>query len=160
MMKEHIPNDQLILMFGCGNSDLSERMYERGYESIINIDISQALLDGLKNRLQAKMPKAQWLFMSGAEMTFEDNHFDAIIDKGTLDAIEQNQDLQERSIKEVQRTLKSGGTLVSITYNAADTRIEKQLRGHASWGDCVTYTFDRHGEANKRRYYMHVCKKP
>lgn len=31
-------------MLGCGNSKLSEQMYEAGYHNIVNIDISDSVI--------------------------------------------------------------------------------------------------------------------
>jgi len=36
--------DDHILMVGCGNSKVSEQMYEVGYKNIVNIDISPTVI--------------------------------------------------------------------------------------------------------------------
>lgn len=41
--------DDHILMVGCGNSKLSEQMYEAGYKNITNIDISPTVIEQMKN---------------------------------------------------------------------------------------------------------------
>lgn len=35
-------------MLGCGNSKLSEQMYEAGYHNIINMDISVTVIEQMK----------------------------------------------------------------------------------------------------------------
>jgi len=38
-------NDIKILNLGCGNSELSEEMYDDGYLNIVNIDISPVVIE-------------------------------------------------------------------------------------------------------------------
>lgn len=40
--------DDHILMVGCGNSQLSQQMFEAGYKNICNIDISPIVIDQMK----------------------------------------------------------------------------------------------------------------
>lgn len=40
-------------MAGCGNSRLSEEMYEDGYTDITNIDISRVVIDQMAERTRA-----------------------------------------------------------------------------------------------------------
>ena len=37
-----------ILMLGCGNSKLSDQMYEAGYHDILNIDISPSVIEQMQ----------------------------------------------------------------------------------------------------------------
>ena len=46
------------------------------------------------------MPNMKWEFMSVDALTYETGTFDINVDKGTLDAIEQNLPLLEAAIKE------------------------------------------------------------
>lgn len=41
-----------ILMLGCGNSLLSENLYEEGYHYITNIDFSQVVIQQMKKRYE------------------------------------------------------------------------------------------------------------
>jgi hypothetical protein len=47
-------------MVGCGNSKLSEEMYEDGYTDILNIDISDVVIEKMKEHYQEKCPLMQW----------------------------------------------------------------------------------------------------
>merc|ERR1712091_239887 len=104
-------------MLGCGNSDMSEKMYKAGHEQIVNIDISEQLMQNLREKQEAAMPKMKWLYMNASAMTFDTASFDVTVDKGTLDAMEQNKDLVFGAVREAHRTLRPGGLFISVTFN-------------------------------------------
>ena len=41
-------------MLGCGNSELSEKMYDNGYENITNIDICENVINEMAERNKDK----------------------------------------------------------------------------------------------------------
>ena len=45
-----------VLMVGCGNSELSQEMYSAGYTNILNIDISEVVIDQMKQQY----PHMEW----------------------------------------------------------------------------------------------------
>lgn len=47
---QEIRKDLKVLNLGCGNSILSEDMYDDGYKSIWNMDISPVCIDQMKQR--------------------------------------------------------------------------------------------------------------
>jgi len=148
-----------ILMLGCGNSDMSEKMYKQdGFESIVNIDLSGVLVDKLRSHLSASCPRMQWLQMDMTNLTFEDSSFDVIIDKGSLDAVEQNVEVLASAVRESCRSLRPGGFFLSITFHEARLRIA-QLQEHVAWKKCQTHAFQK-GIGTHKMYYMHVCQHP
>ena len=62
-------------------------MADDGYANLLNVDISSVVIEGMKQR--AKDYKAlTWEVMDVTEkFPHEENTFDYVIDKGTLDAI-------------------------------------------------------------------------
>ncbi|KAJ8694927.1 hypothetical protein PTI98_007561 [Pleurotus ostreatus] len=46
-----------ILMLGCGNSKLTEQMYDDGYKNIVNIDYSQVVIDKMQRRHAERRPE-------------------------------------------------------------------------------------------------------
>lgn len=77
-----------ILMLGCGNSKLSEQMYEDGYTNILNVDISPTVIEQMRKISEEKGHNMKWEVMDATNMPdISDGTFDAIIDKGTLDAL-------------------------------------------------------------------------
>merc|ERR1712139_111123 len=139
----YLKQDAKILMLGCGNSDMSEKMYKDGFEQIVNIDISEQLLQNLRQKQEAAMPKMQWLYMSASNMTFDSGSFDITVDKGTLDAMEQNRDLVLGSVRESHRILRPGGLFISVTFNTPGVRIDQQLKTEVSWSSCYSHSFEK-----------------
>ncbi|WVQ69170.1 uncharacterized protein L199_007386 [Kwoniella botswanensis] len=79
--------DTRILTLGCGNSALGEVLYDNGWESIVNIDYSKIVIDQMKDRHSVSRPKMEWLEMDILDLGFEDESFDMVVDKGTMDAM-------------------------------------------------------------------------
>lgn len=165
IMRPYFSKDANILMLGCGNSDMSEKMYKDGYESITNVDISESLLDKLRTRLGAAMPRMRWQFANASALAFDTGAFDATIDKGTFDAIEQNKGLLSAAAAEAYRTLKPGGYFLSVTFNDDQIRVDSHLRASSKWGDCHSHPFERQLRTAKKKgteksiYYVHACQR-
>ncbi|KAG1442304.1 hypothetical protein G6F56_011119 [Rhizopus delemar] len=81
LLNEAIPNKEAkILMLGCGNSTLGEDMYLDGYKNITNIDYSKTVIENMKLRCSDKV-EMTWLEMDIRDLKFDNESFDAIIDK-------------------------------------------------------------------------------
>ncbi|KAH8075844.1 S-adenosyl-L-methionine-dependent methyltransferase [Cristinia sonorae] len=88
ILRELIPNKEAkILMLGCGNSKLSEDMYEDGYKSIVNTDYSAILIEKMKHKHAELRPEMEWHEMDVRDLQFDARSFDVAIDKGTMDAM-------------------------------------------------------------------------
>jgi len=160
LLRPYLAPETKLLMLGCGNSDMSEKMYRDGFENIVNVDISEKLLENLRARLGKEMPKMSWRKMDASAMTFDSETFDVTLDKGTFDAIEQNKPLLLGAVAEAHRTLRPGGMLLSVTFNSPELRVEGQLRQGAAWGECRTHAFQRGGQRQeKTTYYVHACRR-
>jgi len=59
-----------ILMIGCGNSPLSEEMYDQGYKNIISIDISGIVIDQMQTKADKDGRKLVYLEMDATNMSF------------------------------------------------------------------------------------------
>ena len=132
VLHKYIKRTDNVLMIGCGNSTLSERMYDVGIPGIVNIDLSAVVIQQMqaKNRARKEM---EWIKMDMLDMQFDDGRFDACVDKGTLDALmsgDPNEKVNEdadRLFNEVDRVLKVGGRYVCISL-AQDHILDKLLR--------------------------------
>ena len=116
-----LTTDSKILMVGCGNSKLSNQMYLSNYKKIINIDISDVVIEKMKKQY----PEMDWQVMDATKMSFENNLFDCVIDKGTLDAIMCGNDPVPPAnlIKEMYRVTKKEGNFCIITHGEPETRL-------------------------------------
>jgi hypothetical protein len=79
-----VGKDARILMLGCGNSQLSEVMYDAGWMNIVNVDYSTACIEQMTQRHGEARPKMTWLEMDVMNLTFGDEEFDMVVDKGKL----------------------------------------------------------------------------
>ncbi|KRX03797.1 hypothetical protein PPERSA_04305 [Pseudocohnilembus persalinus] len=80
------PNEKM-LNIGCGKSLFSEDMYDEGFTNILNIDYSEQVIEDMKNRSQKLRPKLQYEVMDIFNMSYKDDQFENILDKGCLDAV-------------------------------------------------------------------------
>lgn len=125
-------------MAGCGNSKLSEELYDAGFKHIDNIDISSIAIRQMKSKHQISRKEMTFTEMNILDMTFEDSTFDCVLDKGTLDAIFSSTDeisvnKVEKMFNEIERVLKVAGRYICITL-AQSHILEKLLtRFECGW---------------------------
>ncbi|KAI1791823.1 S-adenosyl-L-methionine-dependent methyltransferase [Ganoderma leucocontextum] len=88
IIRELIPDkSSRVLMLGCGNSTLSQDMYDDGYKNIVNADYSGILIDKMKRKHAGLAPEMEWHEMDIRDLKFDADSFDVAIDKGTMDAM-------------------------------------------------------------------------
>ncbi|KDO41809.1 hypothetical protein CISIN_1g004133mg [Citrus sinensis] len=107
-----------ILVPGCGNSRLSEHLYDAGFHGITNVDFSKVVISDMLRRNVRDRSDMRWRVMDMTSMQFMDETFDVILDKGGLDALmepELGHKLGNQYLSEVKRLLKSGGKFVCLT---------------------------------------------
>lgn len=107
-----------ILVPGCGNSSLSEHVYDAGFQSITNIDFSKVVISNMLRRNVRDRPHMRWRVMDMTQMQIVDETFDVVLDKGGLDALmepEQGSKLGNDYLCEVNRVLKPGGKFICLT---------------------------------------------
>lgn len=135
-LRKYISCSSRILVVGCGNSLMSEDMMKDGYMDILNIDISYIVIEMLR-KCYAHTPQLKYMQMDVRDMSlFEDDSFDSVIDKGTLDSLMCGTDAPfsvSRMINEVNRLLKPGGIYMLITYGDPSVRIPHLNQPGCSW---------------------------
>ncbi|XP_020215678.1 eEF1A lysine and N-terminal methyltransferase isoform X2 [Cajanus cajan] len=107
-----------LLVPACGNSRLSEHLYDAGHTAITNVDFSKVVISDMLRRNVRDRPLMRWRVMDITAMQFEDESFSAVIDKGGLDALmepELGSKLGNQYLSEVKRVLKPGGKFVCLT---------------------------------------------
>ncbi|XP_068808039.1 eEF1A lysine and N-terminal methyltransferase isoform X1 [Struthio camelus] len=125
VLRKYVRPRDKVLVVGCGNSELSEQMYDMGMcEDIVNIDISDAVIRQMQERNASKRPKMSYLLMDVLQMDFPDALFQVVLDKGTLDAIladEEEATLAkvDRMFAEISRVLQVGGRYLCVSLAQA-----------------------------------------
>ncbi|XP_075567158.1 eEF1A lysine and N-terminal methyltransferase isoform X2 [Pelecanus crispus] len=138
------PRDK-VLVVGCGNSELSEQMYDMGMcEDIVNIDISDMVIRQMQERSRSKRPKMSYLQMDMLQMDFPDAHFQVVLDKGTLDAILTDEEVAtlakvDKMFAEISRVLQ--GRETEWLFGTEEGR--RQLAASAGFGRLVTVALHR-----------------
>jgi ubiquinone/menaquinone biosynthesis C-methylase UbiE len=102
-------------------------MFEEGFVHINNIDYSSELTAKMKDKYKDKLPTMQYVCMDARYLSFEDNSIDAVIDKGTIDAVLCGDNSTANCIKvlsEVYRVLSPNGVFICISHRPPSHRLE------------------------------------
>ncbi|NXE75545.1 MET13 protein, partial [Cochlearius cochlearius] len=149
-----------VLVVGCGNSELSEQMYDVGMcEDIVNIDISDAVIRQMQERSGSKRPRMSYLLMDMLQMDFPDAHFQVVLDKGTLDAIltdEEETTLAkvDKMFAEISRVLQVGGRYLCVSL--AQAHVLKKAVEYFSQEGWVVRVHQVASSANKQQFVLPV----
>eukprot|EP00747_Dinoflagellata_sp_TGD_P068210 gnl/TRDRNA2_/TRDRNA2_155611_c0_seq2.p1 gnl/TRDRNA2_/TRDRNA2_155611_c0~~gnl/TRDRNA2_/TRDRNA2_155611_c0_seq2.p1 ORF type:complete len:217 (+),score=27.79 gnl/TRDRNA2_/TRDRNA2_155611_c0_seq2:315-965(+) len=112
-----------ILDVGCGNSLLTEAMYDNGFHNIVNVDSSTTVIDQMLQRNTGVRPHMKWVVGDALKMDFLERKFDLVIDKSTLDCFSSgDSSIAQSYVKEVKRAMKDDGAYLCISFGAPDTR--------------------------------------
>ncbi|KAL0107161.1 hypothetical protein PUN28_015585 [Cardiocondyla obscurior] len=130
-----------ILIVGCGNSTLSMSLYDVGYRSIVNIDISHIVIKQMRDINSGTRPDLVYEHMDATQMTYSDEKFSVVLDKGTLDALmpdakETTVSIIDKYFKEITRVLRNGGRYICISLLQ-----EHILRKLLSYFPCSGFMF-------------------
>ncbi|KAM6165623.1 eEF1A lysine and N-terminal methyltransferase isoform 3-T3 [Erethizon dorsatum] len=114
VLHKYIKPREKVLVIGCGNSELSEQLYDVGYQDIVNIDISEVVIKQMRERNVSRRPQMSFLKMDMTQMEFPDASFQVVLDKGTLDAV--LTDEEERTLQLVDRMLAEVGRVLQVPF--------------------------------------------
>jgi len=123
IVTQYVNKTDNILNVGAGNSRLSEEMYEDGYQNIVNIDISFTVIKQMQELYKDKYPNMPYKQMDVKALAFQDNSFEAVIDKGTLDSIlcgDGSGPNAAQMLSEIYRVLTPNGVYICISYGVKD----------------------------------------
>ncbi|XP_059061808.1 eEF1A lysine and N-terminal methyltransferase homolog [Achroia grisella] len=118
-LHKYIKTKDSVLITGCGNSGLSADLYDVGYSNITNIDVSEVVIKQM-NSINSHRTGMKFVCMDAMSMSFMNDEFNAVLDKGTLDALmpddgEETQRRIDKYFLEIKRVLKLGGRYVCIS---------------------------------------------
>ncbi|OVA18627.1 Methyltransferase domain [Macleaya cordata] len=117
-----------VLELGCGNSQLSEELYNDGITDITCIDLSAVAVDNMQKRLLSKGIKdIKVLEADMLDLPFTRESFDVVIEKGTMDVLFVNSgdpwnprpetvNKAMAMLQGVHRVLKPDGVFISISF--------------------------------------------
>ncbi|KAF5335992.1 hypothetical protein D9611_006341 [Ephemerocybe angulata] len=163
ILHELIPDkSSRILMLGCGNSKLSEDMWDDGYHNIVNTDYSDILIQQMRERHSEARSSMEWHEMDVRDLKFDDASFDIAIDKGTMDAMmtakgdvwdppQQVIDDCNGEVSETLRVLKPGGKFIYLTFG------QPHFRKRYLQKEGTTLEIRALGEAF--HYYLYIVRK-
>lgn len=101
-------------------------MYDDGYRTIYNMDISAICIEQMRERNEKTRPSMMWDVMDVRDLKYPDCKFDLIIDKSTIDALLCGDNAYLNVCKmmcECQRVLKEGGYYIAISYGQPENRM-------------------------------------
>jgi SAM-dependent methyltransferase len=125
---------QTVLHIGCGTSPMSVEL-GGAFALVVNIDISPVAIHAMQERFP-DLPNVEWMAMDCTNMRFLDESFDAVFDKGTVDALlcsEIGCCLVEDTVAEVHRVLKPGGYFFEASSGAPESRIRTCCPDGVRW---------------------------
>ncbi|XP_015172807.1 PREDICTED: methyltransferase-like protein 13 [Polistes dominula] len=120
ILMKYIKLSNDVLVVGCGNSTLSMSLYDVGYRNITNIDVSEVVIKQMLNINKNDRPDLIYEQMDATQMTYSNEKFNVVLDKGTLDALMPNEKQETISVidkyfKEITRVLRNGGRYICIS---------------------------------------------
>ncbi|GAB6023407.1 hypothetical protein CHUAL_008195 [Chamberlinius hualienensis] len=147
ILHKYIKKMDIVLVIGCGNSKLSADMYQVGIENVTNIDISEVVIKNMSKTYSKVAPKMKWLKMDATKMEFDNETFQVLLDKGTVDALMTDDsseviEIVDKMFKEVERVLKFGGRFICVSL--LQEHILKKI---------LTWFLDR-------SWFVRVCRRP
>ncbi|KAM9327258.1 eEF1A lysine and N-terminal methyltransferase [Gastrophryne carolinensis] len=137
LLHKYIKPRDKVLVVGCGNSELSERLYDAGCQNLSNIDVSEVVIRQMNERNASRRALMTYQVMDATQTAFPDAHFQAVLDKGTLDAIlcdteERTLETATKLMDEVGRVLQFGGRYLCVSL--AQGHVLDKLVRHFSQG--------------------------
>lgn len=120
LLHTYIKVTDLILIPGCGNSELGADLYDHSYTNVTSIDISDVVIREMISQNSVARPQMKFMCMDVTKMNFTDETFNVVLDKGTLDALmpdgsEQSQSTADAVLTEAFRVLRPAGRYICVT---------------------------------------------
>jgi len=158
-----------ILVVGCGNSRLSEELYEEGYHNITNIDISGTVIKAMQEKYRDK-PGMSYKQMDSRALEMPEATFNVVIDKAMLDAIlcgEGSTHNAQKMLTEVAKALVPNGVYITVSHGQPSYRLTYLQRPEFGW-TVKTFTVQKpmmgmtaslSADDKDSVHYIYVCVK-
>lgn len=161
----HLRCTDSICILGCGNSTLTQDLYNSGYHNLTSVDLSDVVIDRMREKAAAASQDAIiWQVADMLDLPYSDSTFDVVIEKGTMDVLFVDNDdpfnpkaqVRQRvfqMLNETHRVLKADGAFLSITFAQPHFRRPFLLSEQ--------YTWDMHASSfgDSFHYYVYAMHK-
>jgi ubiquinone/menaquinone biosynthesis C-methylase UbiE len=130
-----LANCSHILNVGCGNSPMSFDMLADGFRLVESIDISETVIAQMQQRYAGEA-RLKWAVMDSLSLDFPDSSFDAVIEKGVIDAFSTSSigfDRIRGMLQQIARVLKPRGVFIAICYGSPTLRLPEFQREPLNW---------------------------
>lgn len=129
LILENVRSSDRVLELGCGNSRLSIDMFRDGITHITCSDLSPVAVQEMQKHLEAERCTGVTVVVADMlDLPFEDNSFDVVIEKGTMDVLFVNsgdpwdpkpetKKLVSSMLENVHRVLSPNGVFISISFS-------------------------------------------
>lgn len=115
-----------VLEVGCGNSTLGRDLRAAGYESVTCIDFSPVVIS--QQESLGDVNGLKFITMNATHMSFENDTFECVLDKATLDAmLSGNPAFAKKLVAEVGRVLCNRGTYVVVSHVSPESDIGQKM---------------------------------
>ena len=143
LWRRRVGRARRILHAGCGTSTVGADL------GAVNVDVAPECVEAMRRR----RPDGDWRVADCLDLPFSQNSFDAVLDKGTLDAFCCDRDAKqaarraEQYVRGVFRVLRPGGVLFVVSFS--ETRLRHLQR--VPWASHTVDTL-----RNERNQAVHV----
>jgi SAM-dependent methyltransferase len=126
-LERYLDERARVLDYGCGYGRILGEMAQAGYQNVIGVDFSAAML----TRCRQEFPRVSLIRNDGHTLPFKSDSLNAVLLFATLTCIPQNE-AQRALIAEVERVLRPGGLLyISDLLINEDTRNRERYDRYA-----------------------------
>ena len=123
--------DSIVVDFGCGYGRSLGELYEAGYESLIGLDFSPAMIEAARERF----PEITFEQIESVTIPLPDESVDGVLLFSVLTCVPTD-DGQRAIVNEIHRVLRRGGLLyISDLWLQSDERnLTRYARDHSKYG--------------------------
>ena len=158
-LKPLFNGEEMVLNIGCGNSEMSADMQRSMFPYVVSIDISSVVINQMREKYNYNK-NLFWFTMDCTHMTFDDDVFDIVFDKGTFDALmcgDESTLKVLQSLEEIRRVLQPGGLFIEITYGRPDDRCDIFAQAGDGWDIYDPIILDNPNDAQV--HYIYIFQK-
>lgn len=120
LLTKYISSKDVILISGCGNSNLSLNLFMDGFTNMTSVDNSEVVIANMNKLHKNKYPGLVYEVKDILNTEYPDDKFNVVVDKGTLDALMPDGEVESLKramgmFNEIKRILKFGGRYICVS---------------------------------------------